>query len=340
MVASFLKDGLSKLSASFKHKDTKKANYDNGLGALYRKELADHVRSKRFIIILIIVAVTSIASLYSALTGLQEAISNEGNEFVFLKLFTASGNSIPSFISFIALLGPLIGLTLGFDAINGERSRGTLNRLVSQPIFRDAVINGKFFAGVTIIIIMVFSMGLAVSGAGLVIIGIPPSLEEIIRILVFLVLTVFYMSLWLGISILFSILFKHAATSALSVIAIWLFLAIFLGLLAGVIANGIAPVKDSNDGAAVLSNAAWSQNISRISPSVLYSESVSTILNPGVRTLGYVLQEQVEGAVAGALPLGQSILLVWPHLTGLLALTMISFAASYICFMRQEIRAE
>ena len=59
-----------------------------------------------------------------------------------------------------------MGLTLGFDAINSERSEGTLNRLVSQPIYRDAVINGKFLAGATIIFIMVFSMGLVISAIG------------------------------------------------------------------------------------------------------------------------------------------------------------------------------
>ena len=88
-----------------------------GLKALYRKELADHLTSKRFLIILILIYATSFASLYGALSGLSDAISNDTN-FIFLKLYTTSGNSIPSFMSFIALLGPFVGLTLGFDAIN------------------------------------------------------------------------------------------------------------------------------------------------------------------------------------------------------------------------------
>lgn len=310
-----------------------------GLRVLYNKELADHIRSKKFIIILILVAVTAVASLYSALSGIQQAISDTGADNVFLKLFTASGGGVPSFIFFISLLGPLIGLTLGFDAINGERSRGTLNRLVSQPIYRDAIINAKFLAGLTIIAVMVVSLGLIISGVGLYMIGIPPSGEEIVRILVFMIFSVCYMGFWLGLSILFSILFRHAATSALSVIAIWLFCAIFIGLLAGVIAGALYPVNDYSTASVVLNNANTSANLSRISPTVLYSEAVTGILNPGVRTLGLVLQEQVETAIAGPLPLGQSLILVWPHLTGLIALTMISFAVSYICFMKQEVRA-
>ncbi|HHW48302.1 MAG TPA: ABC transporter permease [Clostridiaceae bacterium] len=329
----------NKLFDTGEHVEYHNENKRAGLKALYRKELADHFTSKRFIIVLLLIAVTGLASVYSAGMGIQDAVNQEGNEFVFLRLFTSSGSSLPSFVSFISFLGPLVGLALGFDSINGERSRGTLTRLVSQPIYRDSVINGKFLAGVTVIALMVFSLGLVIGGMGIIMIGIPPTLEELVRIILFLVFTVVYMSLWLSVSLLFSLLFRHAATSALSVIALWLFFAIFIGLLAGLVANGLFPVNDDSPVNAILNNRRWQQNISRISPTTLYNEAVATMLNPGVRTLGPVLIEQIQGAIPGSLSMGQSILLVWPHLTGLLALTMICFAISYICFMRQEIRA-
>lgn len=103
-----------------------------------------------------------------------------------MRLFTASGNSIPSFISFISLLGPLVGLAIGFDSINGELNRGTMSRLLAQPIHRDNVINGKFLAGITVISIMVLSLGIAVGAIGIIMIGIPPTVEEILRLLSFL----------------------------------------------------------------------------------------------------------------------------------------------------------
>ena len=133
--------------------------------------MADHIRSKRFMIVLALIVLTSCASIYGALTSLPEAVESDPN-YIFLKLFTLSGNSIPSFTSFIALLGPFVGLTLGFDAINSERSEGTLNRLVAQPIYRDAVINGKFLAGAAIIFLMVFAMGLIIGAVGLLVSGI------------------------------------------------------------------------------------------------------------------------------------------------------------------------
>jgi ABC-2 type transport system permease protein len=44
-------------------------------------------------------------------------------------------------------------------------------------------------------------------------------------------------------------------------------------------------------------------------------------------------------AVRSALSLEQSLLLAWPQAVGLVALTVISFAAAYMLFMRQEVRA-
>lgn len=310
-----------------------------GLYVLYRKELADHFRSKRFMIVLVIVAVTCLASVYSAGLGIRDAVQDEQNTFVFLKLFTTSGGTLPSLATFISFLGPLVGLALGFDAINGERNRGTLSRLMAQPIHRDAIINAKFLAGCTVLAIMLLTLNLAVAGFGIILIGIPPTLEELSRILIYILLTIVYMSLWLAISQLFSLLFKQTATSALAGIAVWLFFVVFMDLFAGLIANGIFPVGANALSADVLRNYKLKQNIGRLSPTLLYDEAVVTILNPGVRTLGLVLTTQLEGAIAGALPLGQSLLLVWPHVTGILAATMLCFAVAYVYFMRQEIRA-
>jgi len=49
--------------------------------------------------------------------------------------------------------------------------------------------------------------------------------------------------------------------------------------------------------------------------------------------------EQAYGAIPNPLPLGQSLLIVWPQLTGLIAATVVCFALSYISFMRREIRS-
>lgn len=309
-----------------------------GLKVLYQKEMMDHIRSRRFLMILILVMVTSYASLYGALSGMS---SSGNSDYLFLSLYTASGNSIPSFMSFIALLGPLVGLVLGFDGISGEKSERTLYRIAAQPIYRDAIINGKFLAGTTLIFMMVFTMGISIGAVGLLCIGIPPSLEEIGRIFVFLLFTAVYISFWLGLSLWFSVICKNAAASAMAVIGIWLFCALFMGLVASMVANAVYPMNNEIQAYYnSLNNYTLELNLNRLSPYYLYSEAVTTILNPGVRSVNVITMESLSGAITGYLSLGQSILLVWPHLAGLVALMLATFAGSYICFMRQEIRTQ
>lgn len=310
-----------------------------GRNALVRKELADHLKSKRFLILLLLIGCTSFASLYGAISGLSDAIQSDSN-FIFLKLYTSSGSSIPSFMSFIALLGPIVGLALGFDAVNSERSNGTLNRLVSQPIYRDAIIVGKFLAGTIVIAIVIFSMGIALGAVGMAATGLVPDVEEVLRILIFLFFMVVYIAFWLAMSILFSVICRHSATSALASISVWIFFAIFMSLVANIVANAVYPVNDQY-GTMInsLNNYTLNQNLNRISPYYLYSEAVSTIMNPSVRSVNVVTVSQLTGAISGYLSLGQSLLLVWPHLTGLAALMLIAFGGSYVGFMRQEIRS-
>jgi len=277
-------------------------------------------------------------SLYSAIGGIGAAETTTHIDSVFLRLFTTSNGTIPAFSSFIMLIGPLIGLLLGFDAINGERNGGTLDRLLAQPIHRDDVINGKFLAGVAVITIIIVSMTLMVCGVGLFSIGVPPTGEEVVRIMAFMFFSIVYTSFWLGLAILLSIVSRHAATSALSVIAIWLIFTFFMSL----IVVGLTGALFSGDTIeSVERSLAFQQQFSRISPSVLYTEAIGTILDPTTRSLGitsFLQYEQLSVAVTGVLPLGQSLLLVWPHLIGLIALSLVTFVISYIVFMKQEIR--
>ena len=250
---SFLSAGNSGNNMPDKGAQIRPCNGMGGMAALYRKEMSDHIRSKRFLIVLGLILLTSCASIYGALTGLSDAVASDSS-YIFLKLFTLSGSSIPSFTSFIALLGPFVGLSLGFDAINSERSEGTLNRLVAQPIYRDAVINGKFLAGATIIFLMVFSMGLIAGSVGLLATGVPPSAEEAGRVLVLLFFTSVYICFWLALSILCSVLCRHAATSAMIVIALWIFFALFMTLVVSIVANALYPMGQTASAGQILDN--------------------------------------------------------------------------------------
>ena len=303
---------------------------------IFRKELADYFTSWRVLILFLLVFGISAAGLYAANQGIRGAVTSEG--FIFLKLFTSSGEMLPSLTSFIVLFVPIIGIALGFDAINQEYSSGTMSRILAQPIFRDSVINAKFLAGIVTLSIMMFATLLIVSGVGLSMIGVPPTSEEIIRIFIYLAFVIIYGSFWMGLAILFSVITKRIATSLLSSIAVWLFFGFFIFLIAPVITNALAPVTSQTEEALIRAYTVQ-QAVLRISPNVLFSEATTVLLLPIMRSLGLVTMSQVARMIPNPISLGQSLLLIWPHFIGLLGLTVVCFAASYVVFMRQEIRS-
>lgn len=304
--------------------------------AILRKELADYFTSIRFIIFFLLILFASAAGLYTAFQGIRAANLPEG--FVFLGLFTTSGSAIPSLINLVALLIPLIGIALGFDAINSERTGGTLSRILSQPLYRDSVINGKFLAGIVTLTVMMATMLLLTSGYGLRMIGVPPTAEEIIRIFIYLLVTLIYGAFWLGLAMLFSVVLRRVSSSLLTSIGVWLFFSVFILLVAPAIANALAPAADGTQ-AELIRNSEIQRMVMRLSPNTLFQEATTVLLLPMVRSLGVITMSQAAYMIPNPLSLGQSLILIWPHLTGLVSLSVICFAASYVLFMRQEIRA-
>lgn len=316
-----------------------------GLWAVYRKELSDHFSSYRFVILFAMIAMVSFITSYMAGVTLRENLEGIARpKFVFLMLFNTPG-ALFSMLQFVAFFGPLIGLVLGFDAINRERAQGTLIKVLSQPIYRDAVINGKFLAGVTVIGVMLLSIVLIISGFGITLLGIVPGVEEILRLAVFLMLSLFYVAFWLGLAILFSILFKGIATSAMASVALWIFLSFFISLGADVAAGVAAPIEgpQGQDAEVMMRHARIKELFTLTSPMVLYTDAAGTIIDPMRKTtrkmvlLGYMEQLSLS-RFQNPLPLGQSLLVVFPHVTVLIAVTLICFAVSYLIFMTQEIR--
>lgn len=297
------------------------------------KEFADDLMSVRFLILLLIIGLACVGAVVSAAGFLRDAASAATETTSpFLLLFTQSPERIPSFVALIGFLGPLLGIAFGFDAINQERAEQTLPRLISQPIHRDDVVNGKFVAALAAIGLTLVTLMTVTSGIGIVRMGITPSAGDVARLVVYLIITLAYIGVWLAFAILCSVLLRRAATAALTAISAWLVLTLFGTLLAGLITDLVGPSD-------ALGQARMEYALSYISPATLYEASTAALLNPEVRTVGLLLPEQVDRAVPGVLSLDQSILVVWPQLTALIAGCVVLFTLAYVAFLRQEIRA-
>ena len=312
----------------------------SGLGVVMLKELSDHLTSIRMRVLEWLVVLVALAALYGAIQQIKDTTAED--PFLFLRLFTTSRDPLPSFVSFLSFLVPLMAIGLGFDAVNGEHNRRTLSRILSQPIYRDALLFGKFLAGLVTLSISLITLWLLVIGLGLLTIGIPPGAEEIARSFVFLLVTIVYAGVWLALALLFSVVFRSAATAALVTLGLWLLVTFIWPVLAGALAQIFMPPDPRYTalGLQTPGTVELEQILARFSPSTLYAEIVVALLDPTTRSLGAIYLSQLQGAVLGApLPLAESVLIAWPQMVGMIATAILLFVIGYVIFQRQEVRA-
>jgi ABC-2 type transport system permease protein len=253
---------------------------------------------------------------------------------------------------------------LGFDAINKEKTSGSLSVLLSQPIFRDSVLNGKFLAGIAALSILTGSTIGIMSGVAIPILGFGPDLQAISRITVFALLTILYLSFWLALGLVYSTVTKKTTTSILMSVATWLFFSIVITIIAMLVANILAPTQlpsGFNPGggtpgggfpggggfnqtqtpeflARMQSRSIIQTNIQRISPAYLYNEASSAILGTtGGGGFGFI-GGQGGGTPFRALDLAQGLMATWPQIAAIAVCLVVCFASSYMLFLRQEIR--
>ena len=314
----------------------------HGVGVVTRKELSDHLSSVRMLVIELLVVVTGVVIVLVSLQQIRDVTAED--PFLLLRVFTRSGEQL-SFVFVMTLLVPLVAIGLGFDLVNSEHNQRTLSRILSQPIYRDALLFGKFLAGLATIAISLTAMWMVVLGLALAALGVPPSGEELARAALMLGVTIAYAGIWLALAMLFSVLFRSPATAALCALGLWLFVSILWPLLSPFLVNVFAPASAATADE-LLSSLATHQAFRRLSPGALFGEIVTVLLDPAVRStqqsqlaaMGLALVE--PGSIPGApLPLGQSLLIVWPQIVSLIAGTILLFVIGYVIFQRQEVRA-
>src|SRR5262245_56762898 len=115
----------------------------HGFGVVTLKEIADHFSSILVVVLVVLVAAVAVVVVSLGITPIKESTAED--PFLFLRLFTRS-TPLP-LVALLSFLVPLVAIGLGFDSVNGEHNRRTLSRILSQPIYRDALLFGKFAGG-------------------------------------------------------------------------------------------------------------------------------------------------------------------------------------------------
>lgn len=103
------------------------------VGLVAAKEFRDRIRNRWVLAITVVFIIFALVIAYFG-SAQQGSVGLRGIEL-----------TIASLVSLVIYLVPLIALILGFDAIVGERERGSLDLLLSLPMTRLELLLGKFF---------------------------------------------------------------------------------------------------------------------------------------------------------------------------------------------------
>lgn len=119
--------------------------------AIARKEFRDRLRSRWALTVAAVFTVFALSIAYFG-AAQQGAVGFRGIEL-----------TIASLVSLAIYLMPLIALILGYDAVVGERERGSLDLLLSLPITRLELLLGKYL-GLTAALALATLLGFGLVG--------------------------------------------------------------------------------------------------------------------------------------------------------------------------------
>jgi Cu-processing system permease protein len=134
-----------------------------------------------------------------------------------------------SLASLSVYLLPLIALTLSYDAVVGERERGTLLLLLTYPISRWQVICGKFLGHFTIIAVAIL-LGYGMTGLYIAVTDSAPA-QDWLLFAAMLGSTLMLGSAFIALGYLISVTVSSRATAAGIAISVWLLVVVIYDLL-------------------------------------------------------------------------------------------------------------
>jgi Cu-processing system permease protein len=185
------------------------------IGVIAEKEFWDRIRNRW---VLAVAAVFTIFALVIAYLGAaqQGAVGFRGIDV-----------TIAGLVSLVIYLVPLIALILGYDAIVGERDRGSLELLLSMPITHLELLLGKFFG---LAMALTFST-LAGFGLAGIILSYEIGLTALYHYAGFLVSALLLGWAFLSIAVMVSVVARDRIRASGVAIGLWFFYVLVYDLL-------------------------------------------------------------------------------------------------------------
>ena len=212
---------------------------DNRLFTIAQKEFFDHVRSRKFLLIFGILLVVAIVGMIGGITDYNKSIDQYNKHQTAISLdFSGYMSEKPSILgvfssvaTYLVFVGGILGIAMGFDLVSKEKESKSLKILLSHPVYRDEVINGKALGGI-IALGCALGVVLFIALATLLIYGIVPDGNELVLIAVFGGVSFLLIFSYFAIALFMSTAMDESGAALIYTIIIFIVLSVLVPTLA------------------------------------------------------------------------------------------------------------
>ncbi|HOT95148.1 MAG TPA: ABC transporter permease subunit [Methanoregulaceae archaeon] len=200
------------------------------------KEFHDHLTSRRFLLIavllLLVVSIGLVGGMINYRTAVDryagtigtvgESSADPGSAtgVSLLDVFNSVGEQI-------LLIGAILGIAMGFDLVTREKEGGSLKLLLSHPIYRDEVINGKGLGGIGAIAGLIFVTFAVVLGV-LLAFGVVPDGYEAFALVVLGLATLLLVVSYFSVALFISTISRTGGTALVAALVVFIVLSSLL----------------------------------------------------------------------------------------------------------------
>ncbi|NLZ29223.1 MAG: ABC transporter permease, partial [Methanomicrobiales archaeon] len=338
--------------------------------------------SRRFIIILALFLVISAVSIHDGIELYTTRLEMHNEQLQ--QMTTEIGGLSPGqmsekpsimlvflfMMSYMTALGSILALAVGFDLVSKEKESRSLKSLLSHPVYRDEIINGKVLGGIGALG-FAMALALALSLAMLLVFSIVPTLDEFAAILIFGAASLGFLLAYFAIALTMSTVAKESGNALIYTLVIFAIVSTLFPVFGTIAADVFAgdppeppemvapmptPAQSPGGGYVTVddpreTDPAWkdyeearkayierrrliSDISSILSPQANYVVVSLTVTDPGSSTM-YTAYGAVQAEPGG---LADALGRIWMNIAALIVFPAAFFAAAYVKFMRMDIR--
>lgn len=215
-----------------------------------RKEFSDHITSRRFVIILALFLVISAIGMHSGIGSYNDRLESYNQQLQHTETLVGPyAGWMPekpsimlifnAMMAYMTTLGAILAIAIGFDLVSKEKETRSLKTLLSHPVYRDEVINGKALGGIAALG-FAMALALAISLAMLLLFSIVPTLEEFVAIVIFGVISLGFLLAYFAIALAMSTFARESGNALIYTLVIFFAVSTLLPVLGAMAGDAFA----------------------------------------------------------------------------------------------------